>query len=54
VFETATGRELARRKSVFVNDLVLLHDNQTLAIPLCGMTISEPIAAWDVLGGITV
>ena len=48
VVDTATGREVARRESDFVRDLVFLRDNATLAIPTTGFTTSEPIELWKV------
>jgi hypothetical protein len=48
VFETATGREIARRKIELLNDLKFLRDNRTLAIGRSAITKSEPVELWTV------
>lgn len=50
VCETETGREIARRKCGYTNDLKFLKDNQTLAIAHSGHTATEPIDFWRVPG----
>ena len=51
VFDAATGEEIIRRKSNFVNALAFLPDNQTLVVAKSGITTTEPIDFWNVLGG---
>jgi Domain of unknown function (DUF4303) len=47
VFETATGREVGRRKGFdFVGDIAFCPDSRTLVIPKKGSMESEPIAFW--------
>jgi hypothetical protein len=48
VYETATGREIARRKSNFIRQLAFLPDNQTLAIASSQITTGEPIDLWPI------
>ena len=48
VRETASGRELARRKSLHLKALTFLPDNRTLAIAACDRTPSEPVWLWAV------
>jgi hypothetical protein len=50
VFDTATGRELARRKSsgVYLRGIHFLPDNRTLAIPGYGHTPAEPVELWTI------
>jgi len=51
VFNTATGQEIARKKSDLVNDLAFLRDNRTLAIAHSGFTKSEAIDLWTLPDG---
>ena len=48
VFNTATGQELARKKSGYTNDLLFLRDNRTLAVADGRFTKSEAIDLWTV------
>jgi hypothetical protein len=48
VFDTATGREVARRKTEHVNQLCFVPDGRTLAIAGGGVTTTEPIGLWPV------
>lgn len=50
VFETATGREIARRKSDFIKALRFLRDNRTVAIGCSCHTKSEAVTLWRVPG----
>jgi hypothetical protein len=46
LFETSTGREIARRKSDITHSLRFLRDNRTLAIAQSVVSKSEPILLW--------
>src|SRR3954467_5942013 len=46
IIETATGREIARRKSNMIRALEFLRDGKTLAIAGSGFTTSEPVLLW--------
>lgn len=48
VFDTATGRQVARRKSDFIRDIEFLPDNRTLAIAVTGHTTGESVVLWTV------
>ncbi len=48
VFETATGREIARRRSDFIGALAFLPDDKTLVIARSTTTLGEPIDLWKV------
>jgi hypothetical protein len=47
-FDTATGRELGRRKADHIYDLAFLRDSQTLAIAKSGTVVNEPIDLWKI------
>lgn len=47
VFDVATGREVARRKSPSLKKLSFLPDNRTLAIAFAGHVTGEPINFWS-------
>jgi len=46
VFEVKSGREIARRKAVDVNQMVFLPGNEVLAISTYGFMKSEPVILW--------
>ena len=48
LYDTATGREIARRKSNFIRQLTFLPDSQTLAIAEGQITTGEPIDLWPI------
>jgi len=47
VFETANGREIARRKSKIVHGLAFTPDGQALALAQSHITHGEAIEFWD-------
>ncbi len=48
VCESASGREIARRKSDFVHDLAFFSDCKTIAVTANGHTKYEPVVLWDI------
>ncbi len=48
VFDTESGREVARRRSVITHDFVFLRDNRTLAIGGPAFTKFAPIILWPI------
>ncbi|HYE18156.1 MAG TPA: DUF4303 domain-containing protein [Tepidisphaeraceae bacterium] len=50
VFDTRTGKELARRKSNYVNDLAFLPDGRTLVIADSGHYKGEALTLWKIPG----
>ena len=48
VFDTASGLEIARRKSHFAKDIAFLPDSRTLAIGTSDFTTSEAVTLWNI------
>lgn len=48
VFNTANGREVARRRGDIIRDLSFLPDSRSLVIPTSGYTTGPPIDIWTV------
>src|SRR5688500_10515573 len=46
VFDVATGKEIARRRSDYIDNLTFLRDNRTLAIGVSGFTKHESVELW--------
>jgi sugar lactone lactonase YvrE len=46
IFDTKSGQEIARRKSMFIHELAFLRDSRSLAIPKSGFMTKEPIDIW--------